>query len=308
MLRRALVFVMAAAAGLLASACGGSDTSSPEDRYQAFDESKLREAEAEIALLEGFRVTLESKDFAAIETAYADVFEADLAALRASHPYVRAGDELGARLADEADEAITFGTDSEDPHGKEAAEEIVQTIVLQYEFETLFAELSSGTTEGWDRAFAYAGRSADGSKSTGLAALAAQRDDEFALTRNDAIFQAFIAGRAALASGGAPDAQAKEIDAIITEVFGLSARSRFDHAAELIAVGEVAEAVEPFAVGRGILGFVDEYILTLPGGADAVAALEAEVGKGDPATPESMADVDFDKIVETLDTVLGFDF
>jgi hypothetical protein len=98
------------------------------------------------------------------------------------------------------------------------------------------------------------------------------------------------------------------IDKSITEVFGLSARHEFGEAAGAIAMSTPDDAVEGYAVGSGLITFLRDYMKTQPGGQGALATIDAELNKGDPAQPASMAQVDFPAMVQAIDTTFGFSF
>lgn len=280
------------------------------DRYVPFDAAAVTAAQTKIAALDTFKETLESKDFAAIKTAYESSFQADLKALGAAHAYVAEGAGLGVALDQQVQAAIADGAASSDVKIKEAAEEIVQTIISRYQFETIYNELKKNTKVGWDRAFAYYGRSPDGKTSAGIAGMAEERDTEFALKKNDAAYRAFIDGRNAFAQGDLTLAATKvaAVDLTITEIFALSVHHEFAEAAEAIEMNMPVDAIEGFAVGKGLVAILRDYIKTKPNGAATVATIDAELAKGDPNNVQSMSQVAFTSLIATVDTTFGFTF
>ncbi len=288
------------------SGCGGQG--GVTDRYVPFDQAVVTAARHKIAVFDKFHEALEAKDFAAIQSSYETNFRGDLKALGAAHSYVSEGNSLGMALDQQVEAAITLGAGTSELSVKEAAEEIVQTIVLRYTFEMIYGELKKSTPEGWDRAFAYYGRSTDGKTSAGIARQGQQRDTEFATQKNDTVFQAFIDGHNALVQGDSSlvTSRAAAIDQAVTEIFGLSAHHEFAEAAEAISENKPEEAVEGFAVGKGIVTMLRDYLKTRPNGAATVAAIDAELGKGDPTQAQTMAQVKFTTLVSALDTTFGF--
>jgi hypothetical protein len=288
--------------------CGNSGPVT--DRYVPFDDAAVAGAHQKVAALEAFRTTLESKDFAAIQTAYTSTFQSDLKALQAAHGYVTEGAALGTTLDQQVQSYIASGLGTTDLQTKEVAEEGIQTIISRYTFETIYGQLIAGTQAGWDRAFGFYGRSSDGATSEGIAATAQDRDTEFGVRKNDAIFQAFIDGRNALAAGDGVTVSAKLqlIDKTISDVFGLSARHEFGEAAQAIAMGVPEDAVEGYSVGIGVITFLRDYMKTLPGGTTALSTIDAELAKGDPTQPATMTQVQFTSIVSAIDTTFGFHF
>ncbi len=290
--------------------CGNPEPAIVTDRYEPFDAASVSAVNQKLQTFASLRMALEAKDFAAITTAYQQTFQADLKALAAAHPYVSEGAGLGLALDQQARDAIALGTGSTDLSVKEAAEEVIQVIVSRYTFETLYSELKKGSRDGWDRAFAYYGRSPDGKTSASIAGKADERDTEFATRNNDVVWQAFIDGRNALITGetAAVTAKTQTIDTTIHSIFGLSAHHEFAGAADAIKMGMPVDAVEPYSVGKGVFTFLRDYLKTLPGGADKVATIEAELQKGDPTKPDTMAAVNFTLVLTTIDGAFGFKF
>jgi hypothetical protein len=296
----------AACALLLVAGCDAGSTSG----YVPFDGAALTAAEAKARALDAFQVTLEAKDFTAIKTRYQSDFQADLKALGAAHSYVTEGSGLGVALDQQVNDAITLGAGSSATDVKEAQEELIQGIMSRYAFETVWAGLKPATRAGWDAAFAWYGRSTDGKTSAGLAGMAESRDTEFAVRKNDAVFQAFLDGRAALAKNDAAGAavQATAIDKTLTEVFALSARHEFAEASDAIDQAKPDAAVEPYSVGRGVVAILRDYLKTLPNGVTTAAQIDAELQKGDPTQPQTMSQVGFGVILSAIDGAFGFHF
>lgn len=306
---RFLLVPKVATLAALVAGCSGQPAA-VTDRYVAFDPALVATTQAKVKVLDDFRTTLEAKDFAAIDAAYKKGFQAELKALVAAHAYVSDGAQLGANLDKQVIDAIAMGAGSPDVKIKEAAEELVQTIVYRFTFETIHGEQQRSTREGWDRAFAFYGRSADGLTVSGIAAKAQKRDAEFATKKNDTVFRALIEGRNALAAGdaGTTAAQAATVDKALTEFFGLQARHEFGEAAEAVEKNLPDEAVEPYAVGKGVIALLRDWIKTQPGGAATLATIDAELAKGDPQKPATMKDVKFTILVTAIDTTFGFKF
>jgi hypothetical protein len=294
--------------GFLLLVAGCNDNGVITDHYVPFDPAQLSAAQNQVKALGALRQALEAKDFNAIKTAYQSTFQAQLKALAASHSYVSEGAGLGIALDQQATAAIDAGLAASDTTPKEVAEEQVQTIISRWTFETIYGELKKADMGGWDRAFGYYGRSTDGKTSDGVAATADERDVEFGVRKNDVVFHAFIDGRNLLASRGSVAVDSATIDQTITQVFGLSARHEFGEAAGAIAKMTPTDAVEGFAVGSGLITFLRDYMKTQPGGADAVATIEAELQKGDPGQPQTMSQVAFTKVVAAIDKTFGFSF
>jgi hypothetical protein len=293
---------------LLVLGCGNDPVVT--DHYVPFDQASVAAADSKVKTLDELRTALEAKDFAAIKTAYESTFQADLKALEAAHSYVSEGASLGTALDQQVEAAIAAGAAASDVKQKEVAEEQIQTIVSRWTFETIYGELTKNTKEGWDRAFGFYGRSADGATSEGIAGTAGERDTEFAVRKNDAVYAAFITGRNALAAGDTATvtAQVALIDKTITEVFGLSAHHEFAEAAHAIEMMMPDDAVEGFAVGSGIIKFLRDYVKTQPNGTAALATIDAELAKGDPTQPATMSAVKFTSVVSAIDATFGFSF
>src|SRR5262249_42464719 len=163
---------------------------------------------------------------------------------------------------------------------------------------------------GWDQAFGFYGRSADGNTSEGVALTARERDTEFAVRKNDAVYNAFITGRNALAKGDTATvgAQVDLIDKTITEVFGLTARHEFGEAAYATSMNTPDMAIEGFAVGKGLITFLRDYMITQPGGTPRAAAIDGAWARGDPPMPQTREQVRFTAVVGATAAPLGFHF
>jgi hypothetical protein len=242
--------------------------------YAPFDADALDAARAEQALQGSLAdsagaATLETAAtvFPEVITAYASGLQATVAERTDAHLDTEGWglEDAGTVLDREWVAAAESGRDAEDSHDVARAVELVDKILHVSFYQGIYGGLAERTRAGLDRAYGYVGLAEDGTPATGLAKVAAGREDEFDVAILDGLSGGFLDARDALAAGtsgdealgddAAFDAAVEAIDHALIRTLGLYAahelaevRTEAEEAdVKLAEARTVWEAAAPFA-------------------------------------------------------------
>ncbi len=218
------------AAGAGAAGSSGAGGAALPTTYTPFSEANLEAQRARVALFEvittmtdadtfgaasfgAFQVDLTAADGAArcqprtapASGTIADAFLQNELCLKVvtrkqDHGYAAGTgtDAVGKAMHALISQNLQAGAAAADKETAEAAGEVVKKTLLRFFYESVYHEMVARSPKGWDEAFAYFGRSADGTQEKGFAATAKKRDTNFGTSFSDDIFGLLIAGRAEL--------------------------------------------------------------------------------------------------------------